>query len=98
MRAMSLKLVTGTIDGVGGTVEVRHVAPRVLTPQEVRSSSRSRICFAILHRMSAAVLLQLKRCWRGGGAARREAHAHAAGSACVFLLLHLSSTVARVRV
>ena len=35
MRAMSLRLVTGTIDEIESTVDVRHVAPRVLTPAEI---------------------------------------------------------------
>ena len=35
MRAMSLKLVSGQIDELGATVDIRHVAPRVLTMPEI---------------------------------------------------------------
>ena len=35
MRAMSLKLVTGTIDEVESVVDIRHVQPRILTMPEI---------------------------------------------------------------
>jgi hypothetical protein len=35
MRAMSLKLITGTIDEIESVVDIRHVQPRVLTPAEI---------------------------------------------------------------
>ena len=37
MRAMSLGLVTGSIDELEATVEIRHVQPRVLTPTEIEA-------------------------------------------------------------
>ena len=35
MRAMSLGLVEGTIDSIDSSVDITHVAPRVLTPEEL---------------------------------------------------------------
>lgn len=35
MRAMSLKLVAGSIDSIEQTCNITHVAPRVLTPAEL---------------------------------------------------------------
>jgi hypothetical protein len=35
MRAMSLKLVTGTIDEIEAVVDIRHLQPRVLTVPEI---------------------------------------------------------------
>jgi 26S proteasome regulatory subunit N9 len=35
MRAMSLKLVEGSIDSIDSSVNITHVAPRVLTPAEL---------------------------------------------------------------
>lgn len=35
MRAMSLGLVEGTIDSINSSVDITHVAPRVLTPEEL---------------------------------------------------------------
>jgi 26S proteasome regulatory subunit N9 len=35
MRAMSLKLVSGSIDSIDQTCNITHVAPRVLTPTEL---------------------------------------------------------------
>jgi hypothetical protein len=36
MRAMSLDLVVGTIDSIAGSVDITRVAPRVLTPAELK--------------------------------------------------------------
>lgn len=35
MRAMSLGLVEGKIDSISSSVDITHVAPRVLTPDEL---------------------------------------------------------------
>jgi 26S proteasome regulatory subunit N9 len=56
MRAMSLKLVTGSIDEIDSVVDIRHLQPRVLTMSEIEGL-QSNVEGWISKVDSAAVLL-----------------------------------------